>query len=205
MSLKLYVLTILLILAFLVPGVYGDIHVGVSGGSGSGSRGSVGFGIGANKDATVTGCIAANGASLYPTLTISGIGDLDENHQVTDSAQNHAEIHAKVVDGLNIQYSDTLTPGAGNLGSTTGAVEADQTLTVGDSKFIKCSQSASNLEGDKASAGIEIEHGSLTNYQGHALAGLSSAKAYQSFEAASGREIKLYSLSFNAEKDNAKT
>ena len=205
MSLKLYVLTILLILAFLVTGVYGDIHVGVSGGSGSGSRGSVGFGIGANKDATVTGCIAANGASLYPTLTISGIGDLDENHQVTDSAQNHAEIHAKVVDGLNIQYSDTLTPGAGNLGSTTGAVEADQTLTVGDSKFIKCSQSASNLEGDKASAGIEIEHGSLTNYQGHALAGLSSAKAYQSFEAASGREIKLYSLSFNAEKDNAKT
>ena len=201
---KRYALTLLLILTFLVPGVYGDIHVGVSGGSGNGDQGSVGFAIGANKDAMVTGSIAANGASLDPTITISGIGNLDESHQVTDSAQNHAEIHAKVVDGLNIQYSDTLTPGEGNLGSTTGGVEANQALTVGDSKYIQCSQSASNFEGDKASAGIEIEHGSLTNYQGHALADLSSAKASQSFDAASGMKIKLYSWSINAEKDKAK-
>ena len=95
MSLKRYVLTKLLILAFLVPGVYGDIHVEVSGGSGSGSRGSVGLGIGANRDSTVTGSIVVNGASIYPTITISGIGNLDENHQVTDSAQNHAEYMLK--------------------------------------------------------------------------------------------------------------
>lgn len=205
MSMKRYYLAILLILTFFVSGVYADVHVGVSGGSGSGSQGAVGLGIGASRDATIAGSITSNGASILPTISISGIGDLNENHQVTDSAQNHAEIHAKVVKGLNIQYSDTLTPGEGNLGSTTGSVQADQSLTVGDSKFIKCSQSASNSEGDKASAGIEIDHGSLTNYQGHAIAGLSSVNAYQSFDAASGIEIGIYSTATNAQKDKAKS
>lgn len=201
MPLKRYVLTIFLIQAFFIPGAYGDIHVGVTGGSGIGGRGSVGLGVGANKDAAVTGSIVVNGASLVPTITISGICDLDENHLVTDSAQNHAEIHAKVVKGRNVQYSDTLTPGEGNLGSTTGSVQADQTLTVGDSKYIKCSQSASIPGGYEASDGIEINGGSLTNYHGIAqgfdidygepFGVWKGAYAVQTFDNAQGKQITL--------------
>ena len=94
---------------------------------------------------------------------------MKENHQVTDTDGNHAEIHAEVVRGRNIHYENSLAPGEG-LVTSTGSVLAKQNLIVSDSNYIKCSQSAYNSAGNKASSGIEIVHGESTNYQGSASA-----------------------------------
>jgi hypothetical protein len=130
-------MTLLVVLLFLDPGVYG-LDVGISGEHG-GASGSVNIGISAVKDASINAEVLVNGASLKPTISISGIGRLNENHQVTDSDGNHAEIHAKVVNGNGIQYSDALYPGEGSVAAT-GYVNAEQTLTVGQADSITCSQ-----------------------------------------------------------------
>ena len=57
------------------------------------------------------GSISANGAIVNPIIDIIGLGDLKENHQVTDTDGNHAEIHAEVVRGRNIHYENSLAPG----------------------------------------------------------------------------------------------
>lgn len=188
---KNLVLLVVLVL-LLVPAAYG-IELSVSGGSG-GSSGSVNIGLSAEDAAAISAKISAKGADLDPVISISGIGNLDQHHQVTDSAGNHAEIHATVHAGDGIYYADRLTPGEGNLGFTTGSVQAEQTLTAGQSEYIACSQSASNRLGAQASSGIEILQGSLTNYRGVAYADGSFTSALQEFDDAQGKQITLDSL-----------
>ena len=157
----------LLIISLIVPGAYAVSFVLT--GESSGETGTDGFAVSAGKDALVKGSISANGAIVNPIIDIIGLGDLKENHQVTDTDGNHAEIHAEVVRGRNIHYENSLAPGEG-LVTSTGSVLAKQNLIVSNSNYIKCSQSAYNSAGNKASSGIEIVHGESTNYQGSASA-----------------------------------
>lgn len=178
-----------LIVSLLTPGVPA-VSFGLKSGGSSGT-GSVGFAVSADKDALVKGSISANGASLLPKINIDGLGNLKEDHQVTDTDGNHAEIHAEVVRGWNIHYEDSLKPGEGSV-TATGSVSAEQTLTVGQSDYIKCTQSASNSNYLESSAGLEIEHGSLTNYKGIAIAAFGEHEllAQQTFSASDSNYIR---------------
>lgn len=183
---------LIVLMLLLVPAVCG-IELSVSAGNG-GSSGSVNIGLSAEDAASISAKISTKGAALDPVISISGIGNLDQHHQVTDSAGNHAEVHATVHSGNGIYYADRLTPGEGDLGFTAGYVQAEQTLTAGQSEYIACSQSASNRLGAQASSGIEIYQGSLTNYRGVAYADPSFTSALQEFDDAQGKQIILDSL-----------
>lgn len=104
-----------------------------------------------------------------PIIITGTFSKFTHNHQVTDGAGNHAEVHADINNGQGLTYSDSVTPDGG---SDIGYVSAEQSVEVGQSDSIKLSQSASDASENKASSTLHVLSGSLTGYEGYALAGL---------------------------------
>jgi len=199
MSFKVLMATFMLILVASISAAYG-IDVNVFGRDGD-SIGSVNLDLSAADDAAVQSSILVSRAQLDPVISINGIGSINENHQVTDSSGNHAEIHARVISGLNPTYSDSLMPAEGYQRYSTGEVSATQSLTVENARYIMCSQRSSNLKGSEARSSIEIERGSLMNYLGTASATTDGiATTSQSFDSASGKGVIIEEVAFGSSK-----
>lgn len=200
-------LSVFLIIGALIQMVSG-IQVSVSGGGDGQETGSVFMDLNAPTDSTVSASYSVNGADIRPTLRINGIASFDETHQVTDSRGKHAEVRAKVVNGLNPVYSSIVFPGEGYVRASPYA-SAKQFLTVDNADQITCSATASNSKGMQASVGIEIIQGSLKDYMATAIAEERDVIASQSFESATSdytrsHGITLTTEAFNKEWDNAK-
>lgn len=156
-----------------------------------------------------------DGANLLPEIAITGKAKIfEQTHQVTDSAGKHAEAYVKVVNGKNIKYRSRVLPREGNLRKAQTQVSAEESLSVQNADYIKCSVSAYNPVGE-LSAGVQAEvfKGSLNGYSNRALAADGYVDATQSIQDqscrskgyASGQNILMGSWSSNAAGQSTET
>jgi|GEM_PF-1240066 len=178
-----------------------ELNVGIGTGSG-GSHDAMNLGFDTDIGTSVSFGTSLGGGSAeeLPISIVGHFGRFTHSHQVTDGNGDWAKISAKVIDGEDLYYDHLLTPAEGV--DSTYAL-AEQWLDVGQAATIECSQSASDADGNKASAGIKVEDGSLRKYSGYAGAGLGEFGAYwlggseqraeagQSFAYAEGMKITI--------------
>lgn len=176
-------LVIAIVLMAVIPGAYG-ITLSASMGSGGTNTDTVGNSFNTQINSAVSTGLKISDLKVDPLpITITGsFNSFAHNHYVTDNSGNHAEIHAKVLNGNNLNYYAEVVPTAEQTGLS--YVLAQQWLDVGNANSIICSQSASDAAGNNAGSSISINpnyqnsqgntvSGSLSGYHGWAGAGSS--------------------------------
>lgn len=174
MDKKLLIILVILV-PILIQGTYG-IELSFSGGD-AGESGSVSTTIDAANEASVNEEITIDGATVTPSISMSGpISLFEQTHGVSDTTGKSASVYVKVVNALDgLTYSSRVLPGEGTV-SAQPWVSAEQWLTVPKADYIKCTAKAS-YGALSADVGIEEIKGpitedyvTLTGYYGKAYA-----------------------------------
>ena len=172
----------MLALVLFIPGAYG-LSLGFSGGD-AGSSFSDRLTIDAKVEESVNVLNVMNGPVFRQDA--SGNGDLHKIFGASNHNGERAQITADVVNAGHWEYYQPFI--------YTDAFSAYVTgfgLTATDADSIKCAASATDRQGDKAGASVEVTKGSLYNYWADAYADAGRAGVSQSFDQASGDKIAV--------------
>lgn len=170
-----YGLLMVLILALLIPGVYG-ITVGTLSGDATGTAGSATTYKSPSGSAITTALALGSGPKIFQAIT--GSGSLSQQHSASNKDLSWATVSAAWSDSQGYTYSYSMYPDEGT-GLSSSYVQANEALSVDSAVDLIAFAEASNKEGDYAHSWVSADYGTLGGYTNSARADKSSAATTQ--------------------------